>query len=356
VAVYLSAHGLGHAVRAAAVVSALGRLFPLKLTVLAACDRRIWPPSLTSCTEEWIPEVCDAGVVQSDDVTVDLAATEVRLERWLEELDAIVAREGERLAGRFDLVLGDVPSPSFDAAEREGILSVAIANFSWDWIYSELGLRDAAEAAAQAYAKATLLVEATPFGPMPAFPTRTPVGLVAREPSTRRDETRRALGVADAQSLVLVAFQPASAPPLTLPSPRAGRVYAAPAGFPGCGSRPDFRPLPASGTFPDALAAADVVLGKPGYGLIGDVEAAGLRFLYVPRPGFPENAVLERHLSARPGTAALSPCEMANGGWEDRLVALEQLVRPEPADVGGAGRAAQAIARLLPVDSVPSPD
>jgi len=338
------------------VVSALGRLLPLNVTVLAACDRRIWPSSLSSCTEAWIPEACDAGVLQSDDVTVDQAATEARLRRWLDELDAIVAREGDRLADRFDLVLGDVPSPAFDAANSVGIPSVAIANFSWDWIYSELGLRDASAAAARAYAKATLLVEATPFGPMPAFRRRAPVGLIAREPSTRREETRRAIGVADAQSLILVAFQPASAPPLALPPPRKGRVYAAPAGFPGCGSRPDFRTLPLDGTFPDALAAADVVLGKPGYGLIGDVEAAGVRFLYVPRPGFPENAVLERHLSARPGTAVLSSEEMAKGLFEDRLVALEALGRPGRADVGGAARAAQAIAGLLPVDCVPSPD
>lgn len=347
----MSAHGFGHAVRAAAVVAALGRRVPLRVTVLAACDRRIWPAGLGGCTDAWVDTGCDVGVVQSDDVTVNLAATATRLQRWMDDLPAIVSREAGRLDGAFDLVVGDVPSPAFEAADRVGIPSVAIANFSWDWIYGELGFAAPAAAAAAAYRRAGLLLEASPFGPMPAFPRRESVGLVAREPSARRDQTRRALGVAAEQSLVLLAFQPASAPPLVLPAPRATRVYAAPAGFPGCGVRADFRALPDGVSFQDALAAADVVLGKPGYGLIGDVEAAGARFLYAPRPGFPENAVLEAHLRDRAGTAALSSARMARSGWEEVLVAVEESRRPPPADAGGAARAAAAIVQVLAVDS-----
>lgn len=334
---------MGHAVRAGAVVSALERLTPLAVTVVAPCERRVWPPALSACTREWIHDSCDAGVLQSDDVTVDLAASGRRLEAWLRDREAIAEREAARLAGRCDVVVGDVPSTAFDAAFRAQIPSVAVANFSWDWIYGELGFAEAAAASAESYAKASLLVEASPNGPMPAFARRLAVGLIARTPSARREETRAALGVEERQSLVLLAFQPASAPALVLPPARAGRVFAAPPGFPGVGSRADFRALPGEVSFPDALAAGDVVVGKPGYGLLGDVDASGVRFLYVPRPGFPENAVLEAHLARRPGTASLPPSLLASGRWEDRLVELEEGTRPDAVDAGGAQRAAAAI-------------
>jgi len=343
-------------VRTAAVLQRLRELIPIRVTVMAACNRRIWPPGLGEVTEAWHDEPCDVGVVQSDDVTVDIRATAASLDRWLNDLPSILGREEVRLAGGYDLVLGDVPPPAFEAAYRLQIPSVAVANFSWDWIYRELGFDCAADTAASAYAKATLLLEATPFGPMPAFPRRVPVGLVARAPSASREAARTALGIGEAESVALLAFQPASAPSVTLPTYRRDRLYLAPTGWPLHRARSDVQVLPATLRFEDALAAADVVVGKPGYGLIGDVEAAGARFLYVPRPGFPENTVLERHLDGRVGTAALAADTLAEGSWEGSLEDLERGPRPDPADLGGASRAAKAIAELLAVDSVEVPD
>jgi hypothetical protein len=297
------------------------------------------------------------GVVQGDDVTVDLAETAARLDAWLAELPAVTRREAARLAGRFDLVVGDVPSPAFEAAAHAQIPSVAVANFTWDWIYSELGFDEAAAAAAQAYARAGLLLEAVPFAPMSAFANRVNVGLIAREPSSRRDGTRAALGfVSPEESLVLVAFQSASAPGLALPPRREGRRFVLPAGWPGDRLREDVVRLGGHVRFEDAIAAADVVLGKPGYGLIGDVEAAGARFLYVPRPGFPENEVLEAHLAGRAATASLAASTLANGAWEDDLAAVEAAPPPARSDTGGAARAATQIARMLEIDTGRAPE
>jgi hypothetical protein len=345
-------------VRASAVLEDVRRLLPspsIELSVIGPCQRRVWPPELAAVTVQWIPEPVDVGVVQGDDVTVDLPATAARLERWLADLPATVRRESDRLAGRFDLVVGDVPPPAFEAASHAQIPSVAIANFTWDWIYSELGFAAAARAAAAAYAKADLLLEAAPFAPMPAFPRRESVGLIAREPSSR-PEARMAVGAREGESLVLVAFQPASAPDLALPDRRDGRRFLVPAGWPDRGLRDDVVRLAAGARFEDAIAAADVVVGKPGYGLIGDLEAAGARFLYVPRPGFPENAVLEHHLAGRAATASVPASRLAGGSWEEDLGALERAPAPPRSDAGGAVRAARGIARLLGIDTGASPD
>lgn len=342
---------MGHAVRAAAVLERLGRILPLELTVMAACDRRAWPASLASATRGWHDRPCDVGVVQSDDVTVDLEATALSLERWLSDLPLTVRREAGRLEGNFDLVLGDVPGPAFSAAANVQIPSVAIANFSWDWIYSELGFDEAASATAAGYAQADLLLEARPSGPMPAFGRRRDVGLIARAPTASRRRARQALGLRDESRVALMAFQPSSAPALGLPPQREGRTFLVPAGWPLAAPRSDVRELPMGARFEDALAAADVVIGKPGYGLLGDVEAAGSRFLYVPRPGFPENAVLERHLRQRTATAALEAGRLARGEWEEDLAALEEVASPAAVRADGAQRAAEEIAALLGVDS-----
>jgi hypothetical protein len=191
---------------------------------------------------------------------------------------------------------------------------------------------------------------------MAAFARSLSVGLIAREPSTRREATRRILGIGETDSAVLLAFQPASVPSLRLPPPRRGRVFLAPSGWQDAVVRADVRILVKAMRFEDALAACDVVVGKPGYGLIGDVEASGARFLYVPRPGFPENEVLERHLAGRAGTASLAPARLAGGGWEDDLAMLEDAAPPAPAEAGGALRAAQAIASAVGVDTVQQPE
>lgn len=333
--------------RAAAVLERLAGLVPIRLCVMAGCDPQIWPDSLGAITESWHDAPCDAGVIQSDDVTVDLDATRQALGRWLSLRPKIVAREAQRLRDAFDLVLGDVPSAAFEAANLVGIQGVAVANFTWDWIYSELGFSAAAAAAAAGYSKATRLLEATPSAPMPAFARRTNVGLIARRASASRSSARRSLGLADRESVVLIAFRAASAPAVRLPARRRGRSYLAPTGWSCGGGREDVCVLPRGTRFEDAVAAADVVLGKPGYGLIGDVEAAGARFLYVPRPGFPENVVLERHLALREGTASIAAQRIARGDWEDELAQLEKRAPPAPAETGGAARAAREIAALL---------
>src|SRR5205085_9112253 len=143
----------------------------------------------------------------------------------------------------------------------------AVANFTWDWIYAQLGFREAGQRAAAAYSCATLLLEATPSAPMPAFPRRRNIGLVARRPPTSRACARRLLDLGDHHSAVLVAFQPGYASSVALPLPRAERRFLVPPGWPAT-DRTDVVPLGAGRTFEDGLAAADVVLGKPGYGLI----------------------------------------------------------------------------------------
>jgi hypothetical protein len=300
---YVSGHGFGHATRCAEVLRALREASPaVRITVVSQAPearfRSAIPGELTYRRAQ-----CDVGLVQRDALVIDLKATveacrafaatwEERVEtenRWLRESGA-------------SLVLGDVPPLAFAAAAAADIPSVALANFSWDWIYghlaaSELRLADAAQQARAAYASTHLLLRLPFAGDLSAFPRREDLPLVARRPSVDAGEARRRLGLGHRPAVLLsfggIGFRG--------PDSRAlGRW----ADFdflvedPGEAPPPNVYPvvdarLTALGLgYEDLIAAADVVVTKPGYGIVTDAIAGRTRIVYTERGDFPEYPVL----------------------------------------------------------------
>ncbi|MEE8312139.1 MAG: hypothetical protein V3R77_07770 [Candidatus Binatia bacterium] len=289
--------------------------------------------------------------MQTDDLTVDLDATRDAIDHWRAALPDRLEKEIRWLrAEAIDLLLGDVPPLAFTAAARAGVPSVAFANFSWDWIYAEMGFEAAAREAAEAYAGAGLLVELTPAAPMPAFPRRVSVGVIGRRSSRDGREVRRCLGVMDTEQLILPAFRSRGDAILSLPAPRAGVRYVqpAPAGpSDQRGGRSDLVTLGADVDFLDAVAAADAIVAKPGYGIIGDAMRAGVRLLYTERSGFPEDPVLRAWLQTQPGTAPISAERLAAGDWSKELERLLASPRPQPVGEAPLHTAAEAIEASL---------
>src|SRR6185295_12109365 len=80
--------------------------------------------------------VIDAGVVQPNSLQIDAKAT---LERYAALVDVegpLIEAETERVrALGARAVVADVPSAAFEIAARAGVPGIALANFSWDWIY-----------------------------------------------------------------------------------------------------------------------------------------------------------------------------------------------------------------------------
>ena len=100
-----------------------------------------------------------------------------------------------------DLVVGDIPPLAFAAAERAGVRSMAIGNFTWDWIYGiypafdELA-PDVIPTIRAAYATATRALRLPfhgGFEPMAAVTRDIP--LIARRSKREPGEIRQALGM-----------------------------------------------------------------------------------------------------------------------------------------------------------------
>ena len=75
--------------------------------------------------------------MQLDSLRLEEEETARQAAQFFADFDRRVAIEAELVRGvRADLVVGDIPPFACTAAERAGVPSLAIANFTWDWIYS----------------------------------------------------------------------------------------------------------------------------------------------------------------------------------------------------------------------------
>jgi hypothetical protein len=340
IAVFLSGHGFGHLVRTATILTALSRRRPLDLRVFTGAPGYLWPDSLRAITSEWVSIACDVGVVEETDARVDRGRTIAALQAWLENRDRHLDELDRCLDRGHDMIVSDVPPEPLALAADRGIPAIAVANFSWDWIYRELGMQHAADHAATSYARASLLVELTPSAPMPAFPRRRVVGTVGRVSSRSRREVREALGVAESTRLVALALRSTSLTEIRLPT--AGRDLAFVAPRPptelvrqGCLSTRD------AVEFIDLVVASDFVVAKPGYGIIGDCAANGRALLWVPREGFPEDRVLEPWLQLQPWAQRIERQDLSTGAWDTALTRV--VPGSHPTDATGVTSAAAAV-------------
>ena len=346
---YLSGHGFGHMTRLCEVLRAVRARAPaLPLTVVGevpeALVRRAVPGPVAFRAAR-----CDVGLAQLDALHIDEPGTAARCRAFDATFEVRAAEEADFLRGAgARAVLGDIPPLAFAAAARAGLPGLALGNFSWDWIYRHLARREpsllaSAERAAQAYRAATLLLELPFAGDLSAFARREAVGFVARRPAVPRQEARRQLGL-DGRPAVLVSFGGVGLPGLrreALAAREPGLRFLLPDDLPGAR-------LEALGLdYPDVVGAADVVVTKPGYGIVTDAIGAGTRLVYTERGDFPEYPIMVAEMPRWLACAHVSNADLRQGLVGEAVRSVLASPMPPPPDLGGAGRAAERILEAL---------
>jgi L-arabinokinase len=111
----------------------------------------------------------------------------------------------------------------------------------------------------------------------------------------------------------------------------------------------DERALYTSGVrYEDLVAAADVVVTKPGYGIVAECIANGPAVLYTSRGPFAEYDVLVREMPRYLRCHFIDQAALRAGRWETALEALlEQSLPPERARTDGADVVARRALALL---------
>ncbi|MGQ0734708.1 MAG: hypothetical protein ACT4QD_13765 [Acidobacteriota bacterium] len=362
---YISGHGFGHASREIEVINALlARRPDLHIVVRSTAPRWLFELTVRGGVEYHHVE-CDTGIVQIDSVRLDVEASLRRATEFMASFSARVADEAatlERLGAQ--LVAADIPPLGLAAAARAGVPGVAIGNFTWDWIYSAYPNSTAlVDQLGRAYASATRTLRLPMHGGFATCPNLIDVPFVARR--SRRDpaETRRQLGLPAEDRLVLLSFGGLGLDGLDLDAlaqlegyvvlvsgrtPRAQLPAALGGGRLGSVIPLNEDAMYAAGIrYEDVVRAVDVVVTKPGYGIIAECLANDTALVYTSRGHFLEYDVLVAALPRLLRTAYLDHADLLGGRWQAALDdALGQPARQKPA-VDGADVIAESLLNLL---------
>jgi L-arabinokinase len=362
---YISGHGFGHASRALEVVNEIGCRRPdARVVVRSSVAPRFLESSLDAGAALQ-PCDTDIGVVQRDSLTLDEDETARQAARFYEGFARRVDEEAAVLQMlNASVVVGDIPPLAFAAAARAGVPSLALGNFTWDWIYEGYpqferlapGVLDIIRGAYGGATQALRLPLHGGFAPMQ--PVVRDIPLIARHSRRRREDIRAALAIDAGELAVLASFgghglgldyhaiaRRHRFRLIVTDQEAPGTEFAPGAATGGRLLRLAMADLPARGLrYADLVAAADVVVTKPGYGIVSECIANGAALLYTSRGHFREHDVFVAEMPRLLRCRFVSQDDLRAGRWADAIDAL--LAQPAPAirpATDGAAVAAGAV-------------
>ena len=348
---YITGHGYGHAVRANQVICRLQQTSP---------DFKIY---VRSTAPEWLfqgriflsRQAIDVGIVQRDSLDMDLDGTLQACQALHRNLTGLIKEETDFVKKhQIRLIVGDIPPICFEIAARAGIDSIGIGNFTWSRIYRAYIRNHPAfisliEAMENFYRNATLaLTLPYPCG-MEVFLQREPIPWITRTSSLTKEQARRAFHLPQSATIVLLSFGGLGLN--RMPWTRLkelGEFFFVTTGE-TTQETDNVRFLPeAQRKYEDLVRAVDVVVTKPGYGIVADVISHQVRTLYTNRGEFAEYPHLVQALEECATAEFIPQDQLLSGNIRPYLTRLLNKDHRWPAmRLDGAEAAATKILRLI---------
>jgi L-arabinokinase len=348
---YITGHGYGHAVRSNQVIRSLKKARPdADIQVRTTAPRWLFPK-----TVRYSRRAIDVGIVQRDSLEMDLDATL--------QTARLMHKNGPRLVDNeiafvrdhdVRLIIGDIPPLCFEIAARAGVPSVAITNFTWDAIYGayldehpEFG--PLIDEMTQWYAKATLALTLPYPCDMNVFPLRDAIPWIARRSGLAKKQARNQFGLSQTAVLVLLSFGGLGLQRLRWNKLKEMRDYVFVTTADEKTIDGNILVLPdAQRHYEDLVRSVDVIVTKPGYGIVADAIAHQTPMLYTDRGEFPEYPRLVQALNDCAIAEFIPQAELLSGNLEPYLKRLSDKARNWPAvELNGAEVAAQKLIALM---------
>lgn len=293
--------------------------------------------------------------MQRDSLAMDLSETVVACRALHDSFPQMIPRELDFVREhRVGLIVGDIPPLCFEIADRANIPSIAITNFTWNWIY-RTSLRTYPDALPLIeemegfYSKATLALTLPYSGNLDVFPERKPIPWIARVSSLTREQARVKFNLPQSAAIVLLSFGGLGLHRFPLESlAQLQEFFFVSTGPRNEGGR-NLVILPdAQQHYEDLVRAVDVVVTKPGYGIVADVIAHQVPILFTDRGDFPEYPLLVEALNQMTTAEFIPQTDLLAGElphYLQRLLAKKP--NWPPAQLNGAEMAAAEILGMM---------
>lgn len=342
---YISGHGFGHASRSIEVINALiDRHRALRVIIRSSVAPWLVQRTARAGVELSTVEV-DTGVVQLDSLHLDAEATIVRANTFMATFAGRVGQEAAflREVGA-NLAVSDLPPLGIAAAHAVNIPAIALGNFTWDWIYEHYeGGAAVAGQIGEIYAQTTAALRLPMWGGFQTMPAVADLPLVARQSHRDGADVRRALGLPLDRRVVLTSFGGYGLD--RLDAGALARLDGYHVLLPGM---LDEQAMYDRGyRYEDLVKAVDVVVTKPGYGIISECAANHTALLYTSRGDFREYPVLVDAMPRLLRCGFIGHDDLFAGRWRVHLDAVLAQPRPPRADTGGGAVAAMMLLEFL---------
>jgi len=324
IAVYISGHGFGHMAQMAPVLNRLHHIRPdIKFLLRCALAEKEIRSRLHFPFELETSPV-DVGVIQKNAVEEDRHASIQQMRRWVEQMDTQIDQDIVLLRD-FNpaLILSDISPLAFPAAKALGIPGIGLATLDWHSIYAHwLDADDLIiTKLAKVYGQCDLLLTPPMSMHMPVFATQQQIPLIATAASSITNPV-----ATDVRKKALVLFGGCGNPPYDLHAlesmhewlflipdvPENESTTDLPENVQPIQFDADLRPV-------DLMPYVDVVLCKPGYGVLSECWVTGTPIAWVERPDFPEFPMLKEWLDRSFPACGMSRADFQQGQWETAL-------------------------------------
>ncbi len=354
IACFVSPHGFGHAARSSAIMKAVLDLEPeTRFEVFTKVPEWFFRESLGDAFR-YHEVLTDIGMVQRTALDEDVPGTVERLNAFLPFApDHVQELAGMLTSAGCSLVLCDISPLGIAVAQKAGIPSVLVENFTWDWIYNHYAnempaIRYYSDYFRRLFEVANGRIQTKPVCAVAKADLVTePIGRASKD---RPQKVRARLGISPIHKAVLITT--GGIPPtysfFEELKKHTQAIFVVPGGSQESKRDGNLRLLPHRSEFfhPDLVSACDAVIGKLGYSTVAEVYSSGKPLAFISRPRFRESPVLAEFCRKSFDCLEITAPEFETGTWMEKIPAILKLESKPAVRSNAAQKAAEFILRL----------